>query len=410
MVSEEHPHAVIESVVREEWGRVLAILVAKIRDFELAEDALQDALIAALDQWSRDGVPANPSAWLLTVAKRKMIDQVRRRENFRAKQDEIVADIEPDMPGEEESIPDERLRLIFTCCHPALAEDARVGLTLQTLGGLKTPEVARAFLVPEPTMAQRLVRAKRKIKIARIPYQVPDAEHLPERMESVLATLYLIFNEGYAASSGEQSVRGDLCDEAIRLGRILVKVAPDDPEAKGLLALMLLHHSRSAARADAEGNLITLEEQDRSRWNSALVDQGTVILDEAILGNAAGPYRLQAAISALHAEASDHGSTDWQQIHLLYEHLYALHPSPVIRLNGIVALSYAGGPDAALAALEEIRSEAQLANYQPFHAAEADFHRRTGDAAAASASYRRAIELAGTDAERRFLEKRLAAL
>ncbi len=417
MVSGEHPHVIIEDVIREEWGRVLSVLVGQIRDFELAEDSLQDALIVALEQWGEaaTGIPEDPSAWLLKVARRKMIDQVRRRENIRRKQDEIVAAIEsnfqlpPDPSGadEEFAIPDERLRLIFTCCHPALSEEARVGLTLQTLGGLKTPEIAKSFLIPEATMAQRLVRAKRKIKVARIPYEIPEAEDLPERLSSVLATIYLIFNEGYSASSGDDSVRSDLCEEAIRLGRILVTVAPEHAEAKGLLALMLLHHSRSAARIDSDGNLIILEDQDRGLWNRELIGQGVIILEEGLAHQTPGPYQLQAAISALHAEAANHASTDWQQIYLLYQALLRLQPDPVVRLNALVSLSYAGGPDAALDALAEIRDEPQLQNYLPFHATEADFLRRVGKGKEAVAAYQRALELAGNAPERAFLEGRL---
>jgi len=412
MVSGESPHAVIENVVREEWGRVLSILVARIGDFELAEDALQDAVIAAVDQWGRPDaeIPGNPCGWLLTVAKRKMIDQVRRRENFRRKEEEIVTSIEIDAAEEnsaDQVIPDERLRLIFTCCHPAIGEDARVALALQTLGGLKTPEVARAFLVPEATMAQRLVRAKRKIKVARIPYEVPEPEHLPERMESVLATIYFIFNEGYSATQNAETVRVDLCEEAIRLGRILVTVAPEDPEVKGLLALMLLHHSRSSARKDGRGKLVTLENQDRSLWDRDLISQGTLILEEALTKKPTGIYQLQAAISALHAEAEDHESTDWRQIYVIYGELHNLHPTPVVRLNAIVALSFAGGPDAALEALAEIRDAPELQSYLPFHATEADLLRRAGMNKEAAAAYRRAINLANNSPEREFLRARL---
>lgn len=413
----ENPHTIIEAVVREEWGRALSILVGQVGDFELAEDALQDALIAALDQWSdtQRGIPDNPCSWLIAVAKRKMIDQVRRRENFRKKEEEIVATYkanspeyeDPHSPDDHQPIPDERLRLIFTCCHPAIGEDARVALTLQTLGGLKTPEVARAFLVPEATMAQRLVRAKRKIKVARIPYEIPNADQLPERLSSVLGTIYLIFNEGYSASSGEDPVRTDLCEEAIRLARILVTVAPAHPEAKGLLALMLLHHSRSKARVDKDGNLKTLEDQNRSLWRQDLIDQGLVILEEALKGKSPGPYQLQAAISALHAEAPEYAATDWQQIYLLYQRLYQIQPSPIVRLNSIVALSFAGGPEAAIEALQEIREESKLQNYLPLHASEADFFRRAGRKKEAAIAYRRSIKLAGGRAEKKFLKQRL---
>ena len=404
--------AIIERIVREEWGQVLSILVAQLRDIQLAEDALQDALVLALERWPA-GIPDNPCGWLLQVAKRKMIDQVRRRESLRGKQDAILAslktDAEAEMP-EPNSIPDERLRLIFTCCHPALAEEARVALTLQTLGGLTTPEIARAFLISEPTMAQRLVRVKRKIKTARIPYEVPDSEHLGDRQASVLAVVYLIFNEGYSASSGENPIRADLCDEAIRLARMLVGLMPRDAETKGLLALMLLHHSRSDARIGAGGEFVRLQDQNRGSWDRDKINMGLVILEDALAGQSPGPYQLQAAISALHAQAPDHESTDWRQIYQLYERLHALHPSPVIRLNAIVALSYAEGPEVALQALAELRGKPKLQNYLPLHAAEADFQRRIGNSARAIAAYERAIAVAGNESERAFFQKQIQQL
>ncbi len=417
MASEFHPHAVIEKIVREEWGRVLSILVGQFRDFELAEDALQEALILALDRWrpKHGGFPANPCGWLLKIAKRKIIDQIRRRESFRGKEEQIVANIEsnhssfdlPDEMKDDEAIPDERLRLIFTCCHPALAEEARVALTLQTLGGMKTLEVARAFLVPEATMAQRLVRAKRKIKTARIPYEIPGPEHLDERLDSVLSVIYLIFNEGYSTSSGDDAVRTELCDDAIRLGRILVSIAPEHPEAKGLLALMLLHHARAPARIGTDGRLVTLDCQDRTLWDREKIGEGLAILGLAINARRPGAYQIQAAISALHAEAPNHASTDWQQIYQLYQELYRHRPSPVVSINSIVALSFAGGPEAALEALEEIRNEPKLQNYLPLHAAHADFLRRAGAPQQAAIAYRKAIKLSGNTPERSFLEERL---
>ncbi|MCL4107878.1 UNVERIFIED_CONTAM: hypothetical protein GTU68_001195 [Idotea baltica] len=418
MVSEEHPHAIIERVVREEWGRVLSILVAQLQDFQLAEDALQDALVSALKQWTPDagGIPDNPCGWLLRVAKRRMIDQVRRRENFRSKEEQIVASMESadndpaEMYDQDDAVPDERLRLIFTCCHPALAQEVRVALTLQTLGGLKTAEVARAFVVPESTMAQRLVRAKKKIKTARIPYTVPDAGQLEERAASVLEVLYLIFNEGYAASAGEGGVRADLCDEAIRLAQIFVAIMPGNAESKGLLALMLLHHARSPARADAVSMLVLLEDQDRDLWNRGMIDQGLLILEKALAEKTPGPYQIQAAISALHARSPDHQSTDWQQIYFLYGRLYEWNRSPVVRLNAIVALSYAGGPEAALVALNEVRHDGRLQSYLPLHATEADLHRRVGDKPNAIAAYRRALALAEDGQQRAFLEQRLSDL
>lgn len=402
----------IERLVREEWGRVLAILVSKLRDVQLAEDALQDALIAAHQQWNADALPANPSAWLLRVAQRKMIDQIRRRETFRDKQDSIIASLEEsaDLMDDDEAIPDERLRLICTCCHPALAEESRVALTLQTLGGLTTPEVARAFLVSEPTMAQRLVRAKRKIRLAGIPYEVPGPEALPERIVSVSEVIYLIFNEGYSASSGSDSVRVDLCREAVRLGRMLLSLAPAMAELQGLLALMLLHASRIPARSNSAARLIPLDEQDRSLWDQKLIAEGTQLLDDAMGLKQVGPYQIQAAISALHAAASDFETTDWKQIWLLYQRLNELQPSPVVALNGIVALSYAGGPDAALAALERLRSAHSLEDYLPVHAAAADFFRRMDRLPEATAAYQRCLNLAGTEAERGFFGERLRRL
>ncbi len=417
MPEEEHPHTIIERIVREEWGRVLSILVSKLHDFQLAEDALQDALIHALKRWrpDADGIPNHPSAWLLKVAQRRMIDQLRRRENLRSKEAQIIANLESDadsnassaMNERDDTFPDERLRLIFTCCHPALAEEARVALTLQTLGGLRTPEVARAFLVPEPTMAQRLVRAKRKIKSARIPYEIPKPDQLGDRFASVLAVIYFIFNEGYSASSGEESVRRDLCNEAIRLGRLLVQLAPEHAEAKGLLALMLLHHARTAARVDSEGSLVTLEHQDRARWDRDLIGQGLVILEDALTHQSPGPFQIQAAISAIHAEAPNHEATDWRQIYMLYQKLYEWQPTPVVQINAIVALSFAGGPEAALDALEEIRHHPQLRDYLPLHATEADLCRRLGDFDRASTAYELSLKLAGNEKERRFFRTRL---
>ncbi len=408
-MSKKGPQTIIEQVVREEWGRALSILVSQIRDIELAEDALQDAVLVALEKWDAN-IPQNPCAWLISVAKRRMIDQVRRRENFRSKESEIVNAYDFNDPQEfedEEPIPDHRLKLIFACCHPAIAEESRVALTLQTLGGLKTSEVAKAFLVPEATMAQRLVRAKRKIKVARIPYEVPPEESLPERFSSVLATIYLIFNEGYASSTGANPIRLDLCNEAIRLCRVLTQIAPEHAEAKGLLALLLLHHSRSAARIDSQGNFVTLEHQDRSLWDRELAGQGLLILEEALSEKETGPYQLQAAISALHIEAETYESTDWQQIYLLYERLHSLQPSPIVKLNQIVALSFAGGPEAALDALEAIRDHPKLQTYLPMHAAEADFYRRAGMNTKAANSYRRALQLAKAKSETAFFQSRL---
>ena len=406
-----------DAIFREEWGRVLASLVRSIRDIELAEDALQEAVVVALQTWTQPGaLPDHPARWLYQVARRRMIDVIRRRESLRHKTPDIVTtmqdnhdDAEHASRGDDE-IPDERLRLMFTCCHPALSEDAQTALTLQTLGGLKTPEIARAFLVPEATMAQRLVRAKRKIKVARIPYDVPRTDQLAERIDGVLSTLYLIFNEGYLTSHHNLPLRTELCDEAIRLARILVRLVPDHAEAKGLLALLLLHHARSPARLDADGHLVTLEDQDRGRWNAAFISQGTLILDEALVGKTPGPFQLQAAISALHATAPDHASTDWSQIHRLYQRLHALQPSPVVQLNAIVALSFAEGPAVALRALTSLRHEPSLQSYLPLHATIADLHRRVGDKVTAATAYRRALALADNDAQRQFFTRRIQEL
>lgn len=410
----ERTRTAVQGIVREEWGRVLASLVGQLRDFALAEDVLQDAVVAALGHWPGDGVPAEPRAWLLLTARRKAIDRLRRDANFQAKSAELAVlrelDRQAGQDDVDETIADQRLRLIFTCCHPALAEAARVALTLRTLGGLATEEIARAFLVPEPTMAQRLTRAKRKIKAAGIPYQVPEPALWAERLGSVLAVIYLIFNEGYAATAGESPTRGALCREAIRLGRILVQLVPAEPEAAGLLALMLLHDSRRLARSDAQGDLITLEQQDRALWDRDLIAAGDRLLKGALARGSPGPYQIQAAISALHAQAPSIAATDWREITLLYGELHALQPSPVVRLNGAVALSFAEGAEAALPVLAELAVEGALVRYQPFHAAQADTLRRAGRKAAAAKAYRQALALTRNAAERRFLEGRLGDL
>jgi RNA polymerase sigma-70 factor (ECF subfamily) len=351
--------AAIERIVREEWGRLMAALMGPLRDLQLAEDVLQDACLAALRRWPGDGMPVRPRAWLLRAARNKAIDHFRRAANFKVKQSElaILAALERQAEPEEmneatqNTIADDRLRLIFTCCHPALAEPARIALTLRTIAGLTTAEIARAFLVPESTMAQRLVRAKRKIKAANIPYRVPPPDLWPERLNSVLAVIYLVFNEGYAATSGGEPLRAALCEEAIRLGRILLDLAPEEAEALGLLALMLLHDSRRPARTDRAGDLVTLERQDRGLWNKDRIERGRGLLRQATERGPAGPYQIQAAISAVHAAAADHDGTDWREITLLYGRLNELHPSPVIALNGAVALSFAEGAEAGLAAM-----------------------------------------------------------
>ena len=407
----------IEKIVREEWGRVLSALLGSVRDFEIAEDALQDAVEAALKDWTRKEVPGSPGAWLLQTARRKAIDRLRRGANFAAKRDDVAyyealraAERQTRPDDMSEPFPDERLRLVFTCCHPALAESARVALTLRTLGGLTTPEIARAFLVGEDAMAQRLVRAQRKIKAANIPYEVPDRDQWAERLGSVLAVIYLIFNEGYTAISSADPTRADLCREAIRLARILCGLVPDEPEAAGLLALMLLHDSRRPARTSDDREFATLETQDRGLWDRAQIEEGLCITRRALATGAVGPYQIQAAISAVHAEAADYDATDWEQINLLYAKLYELQPSPIVLLNAAVALSFAVSAEAGLRAMDELALSGELDAYQPYFAARADLLRRAGHTLAAAAAYRRAIELSRTDAQRKFLEKRLRDL
>jgi RNA polymerase sigma-70 factor (ECF subfamily) len=416
---------VVERVYRQESGRILAILIGSVRDFALAEDALQDAIEVALRQWPESGLPRHPAAWLTTIARRRAIDRLRREGALARKQETLQAlalfaangpddTTDDDNAGDAASIPDERLKLLFTCCHPALPLEARVALTLRTLGGLSTAEIAAAFLTPLPTMAQRLVRAQRKIRDAGIPYRVPPLPLLAERMEGVLAVLYLIFNEGYASASGDALIRQDLCAEAIRLARVLVDLiasepeAPDEPEATGLLALMLLHSSRRAARLDGAGNLVLLEDQDRALWNWAEIVEGMELLDAALAMRRPGPYQIQAAISALHAEATTAAETDWRQIALLYARLARMTPSPVVELNQVVAVAMAGGPQAGLALLDHLRLGETLAHYHLYHAARADLLRRAGRHEEAAASYRAALSLCQNRIEQRFLQRRLA--
>ncbi len=383
-------------------------------DFDLAEEAVQEAFVRALETWPTQGVPRNPGAWITTTARNRAIDRLRRRRTLLEKTEALRRDAEVDaalesMGGDEEMpLVDDRLRLIFTCCHPALAMDARVALTLRTLGGLTTPEIARAFLVPEPTLAQRLVRAKRKIRDAGIPYRVPPAELLPERLEGVLQVLYLVFNEGHTASSGDELVRRELCAEAIRLARLLTTLMPDEPEAHGLLALMLLHDARREARTSTEGDLVLLDDQDRSRWDRAMIGEGRELVERALLARRPGPYQLQAAIAALHDEAETPGATDWPQIALLYRELMAFAPSPVVELNLAVAVAMSDGPAVGLAMVDGLVADGRLDDYVYLHATRADLLRRLDRRSEAATAYRRALALATNATERRFLERRLS--
>jgi RNA polymerase sigma-70 factor, ECF subfamily len=406
-------HEAVNAVYQSESRRVLATLIRLLGDFDVAEEALQDAFRAALEQWPREGVPSNPRAWLVSAGRFKAIDGLRRQKRFipleevgpaaETAVDDPVAFADPD------SVEDDRLRLIFTCCHPALSPDAQVSLTLREVCGLTTEEIARAFLTPAPTLAQRIVRAKNKIRDARIPYEVPSQAELPERLDAVLRVIYLVFNEGYTASSGSMVTRHDLSAEAIRLGRVLVDLLPE-PEAIGLLALMLLQDSRRAARSTPAGEVILLEDQDRSLWSQDQMTEGRRLVERALGARRAGPYSIQAAIAAVHANSADAKSTDWQEIVGLYDVLWQLDRSPVIELNRAVAIAMRDGPAAGLPLVDMILDRGELRDYRLAHAARADLCRRLGQTAAARASYEKALALTKQEPERRFLERRLAQL
>ena len=413
MISDSHQ--LVEQTFRAEYGRVLAALISQYGDFTLAEDAVQDALVTALEHWQTDGVPANPAAWITTIAKRRAVDRLRRRATAERRQGQLLTLIEAETPHENEedmaSIPDERLKLMFTCCHPSLALDAQIALTLRTLGGLSTAEIARAFLVPVPTMAQRLARAKNKIRDAGIPYRIPPAHLIAERLDALLAVIYLIFNEGYTATSGDTLIRQELCTEAIRLARVLVDLLPPthiSAESRGLLALMLLHDARRSARVNAAGELVLLDQQDRTLWDSDQIREGIAVLDDTLVMRHPGPYQIQAAISALHAEALTADQTDWMQIAALYRVLLEMTPSPVIEVNHAVAVAFAENPYKGLDLLLPLASD--LRGYFPYHAARADLLRRTHQREAAADAYQTALDLCQNTLERTYLQRRLDEL
>jgi len=415
MTADRAAASAVERIFRDEYGRVLATLIRQSGDFELAEDALQDALASALVHWRSEGVPSNPGAWITTTARRKALDRLRRE---KAGADRVAAlqfDVERDSrvasdPAEPEALGDDRLSLIFTCCHPALSLEARVALTLRTLGGLSTVEIARAFLLPEPTLAQRLARTKRKIRDAGIPYAVPSEAELPARLGSVLAVVYLIFNEGYLAAGPDAPTRAELAAEAIRLGRVLCELMPSEPEALGLTALMLLHESRRVARFTPAGDLVPLDDQDRAAWDRSMIVEGTTLLDRALGLERAGPYQVQAAIAALHAAARHPIDTDWPQIAALYGSLARMTRSPVVELNRAAAVAMADGPNAGLTLLDDLAASGVLDQYHLLHAARADLLRRSGRFEEAAPAYARALALTTNRAERALLERRLAEI
>lgn len=420
-----HANEAVDAVYHSDWGKIVATLIRQFGDFDVAEESAQEAFAAAVDQWRLDGVPEFPRAWIIQTAKHKAIDRIRRQQTFKEKAESYAESIptiaEPDYDFDE--IPDDRLRLIFTCCHPALAAEAQIALTLRTLGGLDTEEIARAFLVPATTMAQRLVRAKRKIRDAGIPYKIPDTSDMPERLDAVLTVIYLIFNEGYASTRGEPLVRTDLCAEAIRLGRLVITLtSPTAAEATALVALMLLHDSRRDARVDKAGDLVVLEEQDRGRWHHAQISEALPLVSEAMRGDrripnarfpvrwveTPGPFALQAAIAAEHCKAARAEDTDWPTIVKLYDLLERVEPSPIVSLNRAVAVAMVDGPGPALMLINSISSDGELEDYHLLHAARADLLRRMGAPQEAAKSYARALGLVTNESERRFLERRLS--